>query len=636
MPLNSKTNNDHDRLDLSCYLESQENKSLLRFITCGSVDDGKSTLIGRLLFETNQIFDDQLSGLEAESVKYGTTGEDIDLALIVDGLEAEREQGITIDVAYRYFSTDKRKFIVADTPGHEEYTRNMATGASTADAAIVLIDARKGVLTQTKRHNFIAALLGIRHIVVAVNKIDLVNYDQAIFEKIADDYTEISKHHQFESVSIIPISARHGDNIVSNSNMTKWYHGDTLLNILETIPEADNVEGGNLRFPVQYVIRPHQDFRGYAGTITFGSVQVGQDIIAAKSGKKTKVKKISTMDGDKDKAVVGEAVTLCLQDEIDVSRGDWIVTENNSPIMANQFKAHIVWFNANPLIPGRSYILRTLVDETTATITDLKYQINVNDFSHEASKSLPMNGIGVCNVSVQSAVLFDSCSDNKKTGNFILIDKMTNETVGAGMINHELNRATNIQWQNMDLNKSVRSDQKNQKPFVLWFTGLSGAGKSTIANMLEKNLHAKGKHTYILDGDNVRHGLNKDLGFTEEDRVENIRRVAEVAKLMLDAGIIIIVSFISPYKADREMARSLFEEGEFFEVFVDASFDACASRDPKGLYKKALKGEIKNFTGLDSLYETPISPDICLETENFSPDEIIEQLNADLVTRKLL
>jgi len=608
------------------YLESQKRKSLLRFLTCGSVDDGKSTLIGRLLSDTRQIFEDQLSALERDSKKHGTTGDEIDFALLVDGLEAEREQGITIDVAYRFFSTAKRKFIVADTPGHVQYTRNMATGASTADLAIVLVDARQGVLAQTRRHSIIASLLGIRHVIVAINKIDLVGFDQQIFDRITADYRDFAKHLNFASIQPIPISARYGDNVTTRSARSGWYEGPTLLEHLETVPVDEIAMDSPFRFPVQYVNRPNLDFRGFAGTIASGSVAVGDEVVVAKSGKAARVKRIVTQGGDLEGAVSGQAITLVLDEEVEVSRGNMLVAPTARPQVADQFAANIVWFDENALKPGRSYILRTETDQVGATVTDLKHRINIDNFAREAAKSLAMNEVGICNISAQAPIAFDSFADNRTTGAFILIDRMSNATVGAGMILHGLRRAENIHWQSLDIGKRERAQAKNQQPAVFWFTGLSGSGKSTIANLLEKKLHASGHHTYILDGDNVRHGLNRDLGFTDADRVENIRRVAEVAKLMADAGLIVLVSFISPFRAERQMARELMEKGEFIEVFVDTPFEECVKRDPKGLYALALSGSLKNFTGVDSPYEAPEHPEIHLETPGKSTEELVEIL----------
>ena len=617
------------------YLAAQEQKSLLRFLTCGSVDDGKSTLIGRLLSDTKEIFEDQLATLERDSRRHGTTGDDIDFALLVDGLEAEREQGITIDVAYRFFATPKRKFIVADTPGHEQYTRNMATGASTADLAIVLVDARQGMLRQTRRHSIIASLLGIRHIVLAVNKIDLVGFNRAVFEQIVAEYTAFSKDLGFASVVAIPMSARFGDNVSRRSEQTGWYAGPTLIEHLETIDVEQDAWNKPFRFPVQYVNRPNLDFRGFAGTIASGSIVPGDEIVVAKSGKASRVKRIVASGGDLARAIEGQAVTLVLEDEVEVSRGNLLVAPTARPHVADQFAANIVWFDEQAMLPGRSYILRTETDQASATVTELKYRLDVNDFGHAAAKSLEMNEVGVCTISTQQPVAFDAFSENRATGAFILIDRLTNATVGAGMIQHALRRADNIHWQSLDVTKDARAAAKQQKPAVLWFTGLSGSGKSTIANLLEKKLHASGRHTYILDGDNVRHGLNRDLGFSEADRVENIRRVAEVARLMADAGLIVLVSFISPFRAERRMARELMGENEFIEVFVDTPFDECAGRDPKGLYARALAGEIKNFTGRDSPYETPENPEIHLRTLGRTPEEMVDVLEGLLRERDI-
>ncbi|GLR48855.1 sulfate adenylyltransferase subunit CysN [Shinella yambaruensis] len=615
------------------YLREQENKSLLRFLTCGSVDDGKSTLIGRLLYDTKLIFEDQLAALERDSRRHGTAGDEIDFALLVDGLEAEREQGITIDVAYRFFATDRRKFIVADTPGHEEYTRNMATGASTADLAVVLVDARQGILRQTRRHAYIASLLGIRHIVLAVNKIDLVGYDRAVFDGIVADFRAFAGDLGFTTIQPIPLSARHGDNVTRPSENTPWYQGPHLLDHLETVPVEQDGREKPFRFPVQYVSRPDLDFRGFAGQVASGSVAVGDPVTVAKSGQTTRIRQIVTRDGSLDRAVEGQAVTLVLADELDVSRGNMLVAPDDRPVVADQFQAHVIWFDATPLIPGRNYILRTETDSVETTVTALKYEVDVNTFAHLAAKALHMNGVAVCNFSTRAPIAFDSYAANRATGNFVLIDRMSNRTVGAGMIDFGLRRAENVHWQAMEVDRRARAALKHQKAAVVWFTGLSGSGKSTVANRLERLLHAEGRHTYMLDGDNVRHGLNKDLGFTAEDRVENIRRVAEVAKLMSDAGLIVLVSFISPFRSERQLARDLMVEGEFIEVFVDTPIEECARRDPKGLYKKAMRGELANFTGISSPYEAPENPEVHLQTVGADPDALAMRIHAVLERR---
>ncbi|WP_417409041.1 sulfate adenylyltransferase subunit CysN [Hoeflea sp.] len=607
---------------VSAYLGAQDSKTLLRFITCGSVDDGKSTLIGRLLYDSKLIFEDQLATLENDSRKHGATGEDMDFALLVDGLEAEREQGITIDVAYRFFATDKRKFIVADTPGHEEYTRNTATGASTADLAVVLIDARKGVLQQTRRHSHIVSLLGIRSIVLAVNKIDLVDYDQAVFDSIVAGYIEFAEQLGFDEVRAIPMSARYGDNVSSRSAAMPWYQGPALIEHLETVAIADPVLDQPFRMPVQLVVRPDPDFRGFAGQIASGTVTVGDEVVVAKTGKSSRISAIVTADGNLESAREGQAVTLVLDDEVDVSRGNMLVAPDARPHVADQFQAHVIWFGEHALMPGRSYVLRTETDSTNATLTALKYSIDVNSLTHQASKQLEKNQIGVCNFATGSPLAFDAYRDNRTTGNFILVDRLTNATVGAGMIDHPLRRAGNVHWQSIDVTREARAGLKHQNPVVLWFTGLSGSGKSTIANLVEKRLHALGRHTVLLDGDNVRHGLNKDLGFTEADRVENIRRIAEVARLMTDAGLIVLVSFISPFRSERKLARDLMVPGEFIEIFVDTPIEECARRDPKGLYKKAFAGQLANFTGISSPYEEPETPELHLKTMGADPDSL--------------
>ena len=611
---------------LGVYLATQKNKGLLRFLTCGSVDDGKSTLIGRLLYDTKLIFEDQLADVQNASRKFGTTGEDIDLALLVDGLEAEREQGITIDVAYRFFTTPARKFIVADTPGHEQYTRNMATGASTADLAVVLVDARKGVLPQTRRHSFIASLLGIRHVVVAVNKIDLIDFDRGRFEAIVADYRAFADKLGFTSIAPIPMSARYGDNVSIRSEHMPWYDGPTLIEHLEQVVVDDDRASAPFRFPIQYVNRPNLDFRGFAGTIATGRVAVGDAVRVAKSGKQSLVREILSPRGSVKAAEAHQAITLLLEDEIELSRGNMLVAPEAPPEVSDQFTADIVWMDEHPLLPGRSYILRTETDQTPATVSELKYRVNIENFAHEAASSLAMNEIGSCNLSLQAPIAFDPYGENRSTGAFILIDRTTNRTIAAGMIAHGLRRATNVHWQALDVDRKAHAALKNQRPRVLWFTGMSGSGKSTIANLVEKKLHSEGRHTYILDGDNVRHGLNRDLGFTDADRVENIRRVAEVARLMADAGLIVIVSFISPFRSERRAAREIMRPGEFVEIFVDTPLEECIRRDPKGLYERALKGEIPNFTGISSPYEAPENAEIRLETVGRTPEEMAEAI----------
>lgn len=621
---------------VSDFLADQERKTLLRFLTCGSVDDGKSTLIGRLLYDTKLIFEDQLATLKNDSRKFGTTDDDFDFALLVDGLEAEREQGITIDVAYRFFSTPRRKFIVADTPGHAQYTRNMATGASTADLAVVLIDARQGVLTQTRRHSFIASLLGIRHIVVAVNKIDLVEYSQDAFDRIVADYMRFAKDLGFASIQAIPLSARFGDNVSSLSTRIDWYKGPYLLEHLETVRLDTDAVGKPFRFPVQYVNRPNLDFRGFSGTVASGSIAQGDTVVVAKSGKQSKIKCIATYDGDVPRASEGQAVTLVLEDEIEVSRGNMLVATEARPEVADRFSANIVWFGEDALQSGRSYLLRTETDQTPVTISEIKYRTDVNTFAREEVTRLDLNEVGLCHLQTADQIVFDPYADNRVTGAFVLIDRLTNATVGAGMIDHALRQATNVHLQAFDLDKQARAAQKFQKPAVLWFTGLSASGKSTIANRLEQRLHALNKHTYLLDGDNVRHGLNSDLGFSDEDRAENIRRVGEVAGLMADAGLITLVSFISPFRSERDCVRSRLPEGEFIEIFVDTPIEECMARDPKGLYAQALRGEIKAFTGIDSPYEAPLSPDLHLRTAGRNIDELVAEVEKYLAERGVI
>lgn len=598
-------------------------KTLLRFITCGSVDDGKSTLIGRLLFDTQQIPDDELEAVKRASARERKSEEEIDFALLVDGLEAEREQGITIDVAYRFFATNRRKFIVADTPGHEEYTRNMATGASTADLAIVLIDSRQGILSQTKRHCYIASLLGIRHIVLAVNKFDLVSYDQACFSSIVDEFNQFATHLNFLSVVPIPVSARYGDNIVKLSDKTGWYTGPSLLGHLEAIVVEADLVNKPFRFPVQLVSRPNAEFRGFSGEIAAGKIAVNDTLLVANSARRSRVKRIVTMESDLQSAVAGLAVTLVLEDDLDISRGSMLSDPDIPPHVSDQFQAKIIWFDTDPLIPGRSYILRSEASGISATITSLKHKIDITNFVAEAAKVLHMNEIGVCNVSTQTSIAFDPFSENRITGNFILIDRMTNATLGAGMIDFPLHRAENLHSQSLAVDKMARSALKGQRSAVVWFTGLSGSGKSTIANALEAQLVNDGRHTYMLDGDNIRLGLNRDLGFTVEDRVENIRRTAEVARLMADAGLIVLVCLISPFRSERRLARSIIKESaEFIEVFVDTPLEKCISRDPKGLYKKALAGKLSNFTGIDSPYESPEQPELQLDTLREDPQTL--------------
>jgi bifunctional enzyme CysN/CysC len=617
--------------DISAYLEQHQSKSLLRFITCGSVDDGKSTLIGRLLYDSKMIFEDQLAALEADSKRVGTQGQEIDFALLVDGLAAEREQGITIDVAYRFFATEKRKFIVADTPGHEQYTRNMVTGASTADLAVILIDARKGVLTQTRRHSFLAHLIGIRHIVLAVNKMDLVGYDRATFDAIVADYRAFAESIGIAAFTAIPISGFKGDNITAASANTPWYAGPSLIEHLETVPVGDDAAARPFRMPVQWVNRPNLDFRGFAGTIASGSVKPGDAVRILPSGRTSHVARIVTYDGDLAEAGRDQSVTLTLTDEVDCSRGDIIVAADSPPEVADQFQATIVWMDQEELLPGRAYWLKLGTQTVSATVQPPRHVICVNTMAELSAKTLALNDIGVAEVYTDRPVVFESYADSHDLGGFILIDKLTNATVAAGMLNFSLRRAQNVHWQALEITREAHAAQKGQHPRLLWFTGLSGSGKSTIANLVEKKLHALGKHSFLLDGDNVRHGLNKDLGFSDADRVENIRRVGEVAKLMCDAGLIVLTAFISPFRAERELVRRMLPEGEFFEIFVDTPLEEAERRDVKGLYKKARAGEIANFTGISSPYEAPMTPEIRIDTQAMTPEAA-----ADLVVEHIL
>lgn len=612
--------------DILGYLKAQEDKSFLRFITCGSVDDGKSTLIGRLLYDSKLIYEDQLASIEKDSKKSGTQGDKIDLALLVDGLAAEREQGITIDVAYRFFSTDKRKFIVADTPGHVQYTRNMATGASTADVAVLLIDARYGVQEQTRRHAFIVSLLGVKHVVVAINKMDLNDFDQSVYNDIEVDFREFSKDLGFTDITCIPMSALDGDNVTIRSEKSDWYKGPTLLEYLEVVDVDKAALDAPFRLPVQWVNRPNLDFRGFSGTVASGTVEVGDEIIVIPSGKRSTVKEIVTFDGNRDIAREDMAITLTLNDEIDISRGDIICKKDNPAEQADQFQAHVLWMSENELYPGRQYLLKTGNKTIPASVLKLKHRIDINDFSEVAVNTLALNEVGVATLTLSAPIAFDAYNDNRNTGSFILIDRQTNATVGVGMLDFALRRASNVVWQDLDVNKTVRAQQKNQKPALLWFTGLSGSGKSTIANLVEKRLLDLGRHTYTLDGDNVRHGLNRDLNFSKADRVENIRRIGEVSKLMVDAGLITMASFISPYRAERQLARDLLEEGEFIEIFVNTPLEVAEARDVKGLYAKARSGEIKNFTGIDSEYQAPETPEIEVNTVEMSADEAAEMI----------
>ncbi len=626
--------------DIDAYLDVHQHKSLLRFITCGSVDDGKSTLIGRLLYDSKMIFEDQLATLEADSKRIGTQGQEIDFALLVDGLAAEREQGITIDVAYRFFATEKRKFIVADCPGHEQYTRNMVTGASTADLAVILIDARKGVLVQTRRHSYLARLLGIGNIVLAVNKMDLIDYDQAKYDAIVSDYAAFATTIGITDFTAMPISGFRGDNITVNSSNTPWYLGNPLMAHLETVALDDEADQAKpLRMPVQWVNRPNLDFRGFSGQIATGTVHPGDAIRVAPSGKTSTISKIVTLDGELTEAVAGQSVTLCFTDEVDCSRGDVIATADNPPEVADQFEATIVWLADDALMPGRAYWLKLGTQTVSATVHAPKYTVNVNTMEHIAAKTLDLNAIGVAEVATDKPIVFEAYTGsrtgyNKVLGGFILIDKITNRTVGAGMLHFSLRRAQNVHWQATDIGRDAHAGLKNQKARVLWFTGLSGSGKSTIANEVEKRLNLMNRHTFLLDGDNVRHGLNKDLGFTETDRIENIRRVGEVAKLMADAGLIVLTAFISPFRAERDMVRSMLPESEFIEIFVDTPLEVAEARDVKGLYKKARAGQLKNFTGIDSPYEAPQNPEIFVNTVEMTPAEAAEYIVRQIMPLK--
>ena len=613
--------------------EPPRERGHLRFLTCGSVDDGKSTLIGRLLYDAKLLFEDHERALARDSRRYGTTGGDLDFALLLDGLEAEREQGITIDVAWRFFATDRRAFIVADAPGHEQYTRNMATAASTADLAVLMVDARKGLLTQTRRHTAICALMGVRHIVLAVNKIDLVGYAQDVFFRIVGDYNKFAAQFGFHSLTPIPVSARFGDNVFTVSAKTPWHHGPTLLAHLESIDIESDVAAKPFRFPVQWVNRPDADFRGFSGTVASGLLRVGAEVVVLPTGTASRVARIVTADGDRDEAAAGDAITLTLADDIDVSRGDIIVLRSAPAEVSDQFAAHILWMCAEPLLAGRSYLMRAGDKWTAVSITAIKHKLDVHTLDHIAAREVALNEIAVCNIATSTPIAFDTYAENRATGAFILVDRSTNDTVAAGMIEFGLRRATNLRWEKLAVDREARAALKHQRPCILWFTGLSGAGKSTIAKLVEQTLHRHGHHTYMLDGDNVRHGLNRDLGFTEADRVENIRRIGEVAKLMLDAGLIVLCAAISPFRAERQMVRDLVAEGDFIEIFVDAPLELCIQRDPKGLYAKARAGLIKNFTGFDSPYDPPQSPEMHLDTAAAGAEELADRVVAHLLER---
>jgi len=623
--------------DILAYLEAHEHKSMLRFITCGSVDDGKSTLIGRLLYESQLLFEDQLATLEADSKRVGTQGEELDFALLLDGLAAEREQGITIDVAYRYFSTDTRKYIVADTPGHEQYTRNMVTGASTADCAVILLDARKGVLTQTRRHSYLVSLLGIRHVAVALNKMDLVDFSEERFREIERSYREFAAQLGLEEVTVIPLSALRGDNVVEASDAMPWYGGPTLMGYLEAVEvDQERMQDAPFRLPVQWVNRPNPDFRGFAGTIAGGSVAPGDAVVVLPSGRESTVARVAAFDGDSKRAVAGQAVTLTLADEIDVSRGDVIAAAAEPPPVGDQFEATVVWMAEEPLLRGRTYLMRVGTKTVAATVAPLKYKLDVDTLEQIAANELELNEIGVVNLELSQPIAFDPYTANRDTGGFILIDRITNHTVGAGLLRFALRRSENVQWQAVEVDRGARAAALHQQPFVVWLTGLPGAGKSSVANLVERRLHALGRHTVMLDGDNLRHGLSKDLGFTDADRAENIRRAGEVAKLFTDAGLIVIAAFVSPFRADRETARALFDEGEFVEVFADVPAEVAAERDTKGLYAKARGGELQNLTGLGSVYEPPEAPELRLDMAELGVEEAAERVVEALRDRSLL
>ena len=616
--------------DIEAYLTSHQYKSMLRFITCGSVDDGKSTLIGRLLYESHLVFEDHLAALEADSAKVGTQGGDLDFALLLDGLAAEREQGITIDVAYRFFSTERRKFIVADTPGHEQYTRNMVTGASTADVAVILVDARRGILTQTRRHSYLVSLLGIERVIVAINKMDLVDYSEDVFRQIESDYREFAGRIGLDDITFIPMSALKGDNVTTASDRTHWYHGPTLIGYLETVPAADERAEGSFRMPVQWVNRPNLDFRGFSGQVVGGTVRPGDAVRVLPAGTTSHVARIVTMDGDLDEAIAGQSVTITLTDEVDVSRGDVLCQADDPAEVADQFESHVVWLHEDAMLPGRPYLMKVGARTVGVTIANPKFRVDVNTLDHLAANTLEMNEIGVSNISLDRAIPFDPYTSNRDMGGFVIIDKLTQNTVGAGLLHFALRRSHNIHWQDVRVDKDARSSQNDHRPGLVWLTGLSGSGKSTIANIVESKLHAMGVRTYLLDGDNVRHGLNRDLGFTDADRVENIRRVSEVAALMVDAGLVVLASFISPFEAERRLARDRLADGEFIEVHVDAPLAVAEERDPKGLYAKARRGDLTNFTGIDSPYERPTSPDVRVDTSVVEPEEA-----ADLVIEAL-